>query len=117
MASSPNQESTSQSARQAWAIDADGHVLEPPRALPEYIEAKFKDRAPRIVERGGQEFWEGDAWLRYTATNVGSSVRRAGDRASRMRRDHAMEPVRVQRPEHAAVQPGQSRGILSRGPA
>ncbi len=74
MASAPNRESTPQSARGAWAIDADGHVLEPPRALPDYIEAKFKDRAPRIVERGGQEFWEGDAWLRYTATNVGSST-------------------------------------------
>src|SRR5580704_269351 len=73
MASTPNPASTEQSARQAWAIDADGHVLEPPTALPEYIEAKFKDRAPRLVERGGQEFCEGDAWLRYTATNVGSS--------------------------------------------
>jgi predicted TIM-barrel fold metal-dependent hydrolase len=73
MASTPNRESTAQSAH-AWAIDADGHVLEPPHALPDYIEAKFRDRAPHIVERGGQEFWEGDTWLRYTAPNAGSAV-------------------------------------------
>ena len=73
MASTPKPISTAQSPRGGWAIDADGHVLEPPTALPEYIEAKFKDRAPRIVARAGQEFWEGDSWLRYTATSVGSS--------------------------------------------
>src|SRR5262249_18412909 len=73
MASTIDPAAMPQSPRAAIAIDADGHVLEPPTALPDYIEARFKDRAPRIVARGGQEFWEGDAWLRYTATNVGSS--------------------------------------------
>src|SRR5579883_2554434 len=72
MASAVNQKSTPQKD-EPWAIDADGHVLEPPRALPEYIEAKFKDRAPRIVERGGQELWEGDSWMHYTATNTGAA--------------------------------------------
>ncbi len=56
--------STLASAKDPWAIDADGHVLEPPYALPDYIDPKFRDRAPRIVERDGQEYWEGDAWLR-----------------------------------------------------
>ncbi len=74
MASAPNRESTAQSAGTAWAIDADGHVLEPPHALPDYIDPKFRDRAPRIVERGGQEFWEGDTWLRYTGPNAGAVV-------------------------------------------
>ncbi len=74
MALAANQESTTQSEPAAWAIDADGHVLEPPTALPDYIEAKFRDRAPRIVARGGQEFWEGDTWLKYTAPNLGSSA-------------------------------------------
>jgi hypothetical protein len=50
MASALNRESTTQAARAAWAIDADGHVLEPPTALPDYIEAKFRDRAPHVVE-------------------------------------------------------------------
>src|SRR5947208_1401833 len=43
-------------------IDADGHVLEPPTALVDYIDPAFRDRAPRIVERDGKEYWEGDTW-------------------------------------------------------
>jgi predicted TIM-barrel fold metal-dependent hydrolase len=74
MASTANPASAMTADKSAWAIDADGHVLEPPWALPDYIDPKFRDRAPRIVEREGHEYWEGDAWLRYTATAVGSSL-------------------------------------------
>jgi predicted TIM-barrel fold metal-dependent hydrolase len=44
-------------------VDADCHVLEPPRALYDLIEAKFRDRAPRIVEIDGVEYWEGEPLL------------------------------------------------------
>src|SRR5207237_5844542 len=30
-------------------VDADGHYVEPPQAMPEYIEAKYRDVAPRRV--------------------------------------------------------------------
>ena len=31
------------------AVDADGHVLEPPDLWERYLEARFRDRALRIV--------------------------------------------------------------------
>ena len=38
------------------AVDADGHILEPPDLWDEYLEAKFKDRALRIrVDENGLE--------------------------------------------------------------
>ena len=40
------------------AIDADGHVLEPPDMWLTYMESKYHDRAPRIVinEHGKETF-------------------------------------------------------------
>ena len=44
-------------------FDADGHYLEPPFALPEYIDAAYKDRAPRIIQRDdGKEYWQSNGW-------------------------------------------------------
>ena len=44
-------------------VDADGHYNEPPHALPEYIEPKYRDIAPRIVKDAqGKEFWIGRGW-------------------------------------------------------
>ncbi|MEE9284191.1 MAG: hypothetical protein V3V35_00520, partial [Dehalococcoidia bacterium] len=61
-------------------VDADGHYLEPPFALPEYIEPRYRDRAPRIV-RGddGKEFWQGNGWWddNLLISNRGSAPRRA----------------------------------------
>src|SRR5262245_11006071 len=48
----------------AYVVDADGHVLEPPAALVDYIDPAYRDRAPRIVERDGREYWAGDSWTR-----------------------------------------------------
>src|SRR5215813_14172781 len=47
-----------------YVVDADGHVLEPPTALVDYIDPAYRDRAPRIVARDGKEYWEGDGWFR-----------------------------------------------------
>jgi predicted TIM-barrel fold metal-dependent hydrolase len=60
-------------ATETWAIDADGHVLEPPHALPDYIEPRFRERAPRIVERDGREYWAGDHWTLYTSVAAGGA--------------------------------------------
>ena len=35
----------------AGIISADGHVCEPPNCYVDYIEPKYKDVAPRIVEQ------------------------------------------------------------------
>src|SRR5262245_17196691 len=48
-----------------YVVDADGHVLEPPTALVDYIEPAFKDRAPRNGARDGKEYWPGDTWNSY----------------------------------------------------
>ncbi|MEP4649844.1 MAG: hypothetical protein ABJ314_06655, partial [Ilumatobacter sp.] len=39
------------------AVDADGHILEPPTLWEDYIDPKFRDRALRIVidENGLEE--------------------------------------------------------------
>ena len=39
------------------AISVDDHVVEPPHVFVDHIEPKFRDRAPRIVERDGAEGW------------------------------------------------------------
>src|SRR5439155_10370372 len=51
-------------------VDADGYVLEPPTALVDYIDPAFKDRAPRIVERDGKEYWAGDHWFKFMPTGL-----------------------------------------------
>lgn len=43
-------------------IDADGHVLEPANMWIDYIDPKFRDKAPRLIEgkQGGEQFWFSD---------------------------------------------------------
>lgn len=57
-------------------VDADCHVLEPPRALYDLIEPRFRDRAPRIVEIDGAEYWEGEPLLGQAP--VGGGLPRLG---------------------------------------
>jgi predicted TIM-barrel fold metal-dependent hydrolase len=56
---------TTQAPPKTYIVDADGHVLEPPTALVDYVDPAYKDRAPHIVERDGKEYWEGDHWQKY----------------------------------------------------
>jgi hypothetical protein len=39
------------------AISVDDHVVEPPNVFVDHIEPRFRDRAPRTVERDGAEGW------------------------------------------------------------
>ena len=60
-------------------VDADGHYLEPPYAIPDYIEPKYKDVAPRIVRNAdGVDEWAGKHWSSYNqqmgAGNVSNFV-------------------------------------------
>ena len=38
-------------------ISVDDHVIEPPNVFVDHIDPKFRDRAPRIVERDGAQGW------------------------------------------------------------
>jgi uncharacterized protein len=43
----------------AIVVDADGHVVEPPEMLNEYIDPRFRDRVPKYVkDEKGREWWE-----------------------------------------------------------
>ncbi|MDZ4825739.1 MAG: hypothetical protein SGJ13_04645 [Actinomycetota bacterium] len=39
------------------AISVDDHVIEPAHVFADHIEPRFRDRAPRIVERDGEQGW------------------------------------------------------------
>lgn len=53
---------TTQTRVKLRVVDADGHYLEPPFAIPQYIDPKYRDVAPRIVVREGKEYWQGRGW-------------------------------------------------------
>ena len=38
-------------------VSVDDHVVEPAHVFVDHIDPKFRDRAPRIVERDGAEGW------------------------------------------------------------
>jgi predicted TIM-barrel fold metal-dependent hydrolase len=59
-----------ETAVKTYIVDADGHVLEPPTALVDYIDPAFRDRAPRIVVRDGKEYWAGDHWFKFMPTGL-----------------------------------------------
>src|ERR1700683_4203929 len=47
--------------RYGGAVDADGHILEPPDLWERYLEPKYRDRAIRIrTDKDGLEFLEVD---------------------------------------------------------
>lgn len=55
-------------------IDADGHVLEPPNMWVDYIDPKFREKAPRLLvgAKGGEQFYFSDAFtLGDGATSLG----------------------------------------------
>ena len=41
-----------------WMISVDDHVLEPPNVWQDRVPAKYKDAAPKVVTRDGEEYWE-----------------------------------------------------------
>ncbi|KRB75145.1 amidohydrolase [Nocardioides sp. Root190] len=40
-----------------WLVSVDDHVLEPPHVWQDRVPSKYKDIAPKIVRKDGQEFW------------------------------------------------------------
>ncbi|MFI0406687.1 amidohydrolase family protein [Actinomadura sp. 3N508] len=54
-------------AAEEWAvISVDDHVIEPPHTWTSRVPAKYKDRAPKVVERGDQGIaWDFDGDVRF----------------------------------------------------
>jgi predicted TIM-barrel fold metal-dependent hydrolase len=50
--------SADQEHRLDWMISVDDHVLEPPNVWQDRVPARFKDAAPKIVVKDGQEAWQ-----------------------------------------------------------
>jgi predicted TIM-barrel fold metal-dependent hydrolase len=50
-----------------WLISVDDHVIEPPNVWQDRIPAKYRDRAPKMVEKGDDEYWAYDGKLLPTA--------------------------------------------------
>src|SRR5438876_10134977 len=71
-----------------FVVDADGHVLEPPTALVDYIDPAFKDRAPRIVARDGKEYWAGHTWAHVPERPATALAGMAGVARWRDQSDH-----------------------------
>jgi len=76
----------------ALVVDADGHVVEPPEMLNEYIEPKFRDRIPKYVkDEKGREWWEprdpsvsdAQSWFPRERTLVTCLPNSAGARGTR----------------------------------
>ncbi|MDX2277887.1 MAG: amidohydrolase family protein [Hyphomonadaceae bacterium] len=41
-----------------WLISCDDHIMEPPNLWLDRLPAKYKDRAPRVIQVKGNDFWE-----------------------------------------------------------
>ena len=65
----------------AGAVDADGHILEPPDLWETYLEAKYRDRALRLVpdENGLEELEIGGARSRMSRRGFPSTLGAMGD--------------------------------------
>ena len=61
----------------AGAVDADGHILEPPDLWEKYLEAKYRDRALRVVpdEHGLEELEIGGARSKMSPRWPGAILR------------------------------------------
>jgi predicted TIM-barrel fold metal-dependent hydrolase len=49
---------SAQENRLDWMISVDDHVLEPPNVWQDRVPARYKDVAPKIVMKDGQEAWQ-----------------------------------------------------------
>ena len=60
-------------------ISSDNHIFEPPDLWLDRIEPKFKDRAPRIVREGDEDWWHCDG-KRVQGTGIGFGGAQPGRR-------------------------------------
>src|SRR5579884_518460 len=78
-----------------WMISSDSHIVERPELYTTRIDRKFAERAPRVVEDGGVDWWIVGDEPQVPALNPS----RAGDRfdpeASRRRRVKFDRDVRL----------------------
>ena len=71
-------------ASQIFVVDADSHVTEPPRFWQDYLEEKYRQRAPRPVldENGTYCYVVGGALVARTASRLGSKLEASPDERS-----------------------------------
>lgn len=67
-------------------VSVDDHMVEPPDMYDRHIPAKYRDRAPRIVERGGTQVWEFEGKI---SPNIGLAAT-----VGRKREELGLEPNR-----------------------
>lgn len=59
-----------------WLISVDDHVLEPPELWQNRVPSQLRDRAPRIVRDGDNEWWEYDG-IRSPTTGLAATAGKA----------------------------------------
>jgi len=90
------------SVSESKIIDADGHVLEPANLWQEYIDPKFREKAPRLIEldNGAEQFWFCDEY------SAGNGITKLGLAGAMGARDGEVDAVASLGQSYAEGHPG-----------
>ena len=89
-------------------FSVDDHIVEPAHVWSDYVPAKYKDRAPHVVERDGRQVWEWDGGQELT---MGLNAV-----AGKPREEWGMEPARFEDMIPGCYDPSErSKDLLSNG--
>jgi predicted TIM-barrel fold metal-dependent hydrolase len=78
-------------------VSVDDHAVEPPEAFVRHYGAKYKDEAPRIIDRNGKDVWLWNDKL-YPTIGLNAVV-------GRPRSEYGMEPTRFEQMRPASFDP------------
>ena len=69
-------------------ISSDSHIIEPPDLWTERVDARFRDRAPRIVREDDGDFWyiDGQRSMSFLGVQTGDRFEIAGQGVPYLRR-------------------------------
>ena len=93
-------------------ISVDDHVVEPAHVFVDHIDPKFRDRAPRIVERDGAQGWLWEDRFYPLLFQGNAQTRKFREGESRTRRRPLRAPLRRHDPgrvRRARARPGDGR--------
>ena len=74
-------------------ISGDSHIFEPPDLWQKWIETKFRDRAPHVVEEEDTDQWYVDGDIKFGTFNLGNAGLRF-EQAHEMRHEGRYDNVR-----------------------
>lgn len=77
-----------------WLFSSDSHIVEQPDLFTTRIDRRFADRAPRVIDHGGVDFWVVDGYEGVPAVNPSRAGDRFEDAESRRRRVRFSSDVR-----------------------